>query len=85
MYVARGAKDDCGDISAVQAQLNQGIQNVLSTDEAVLVQLSSGQCVAWGNAARGGDIAAVQVQLNEGVESVWSIGANICKEQRCSK
>ena len=63
-YVARGAKDDCGDISAVQAQLNQGIQNVLSTDEAVLVQLSSGQLVACGEKDYGGNICAVQAQLN---------------------
>ena len=62
--MARGAKDDCGDISAVQAQLNQGIQNVLSTDEAVLVQLSSGQFVAYSEKDYGGDICAVQAQLN---------------------
>ena len=39
-------------------------RHVLSTDEAVLVQLSSGQFVAYSEKDYGGDICAVQAQLN---------------------
>eukprot|EP00439_Symbiodinium_sp_Y106_P025448 s3662_g3.t1 len=46
---------------------------VWTTRQALLVQLDTGECLAWGDATLGGELSdAHKAQLEKGVKSVWS-------------
>ena len=70
-----------GDISAVKAQLDHGIEHVWSTRSASLVQLKSGEVVVWGDRSTD-EMAAVKAQLDQGIEHVWSTGINFLVQLR---
>ena len=80
--VAWGDRRYGGDISAVKAQLDHGIEHVWSTRSASLVQLKSGEVVVWGDRSNGDEMAAVKAHLDQGIEHVWSTGINFLVQLR---
>merc|ERR1712172_236612 len=44
------------------------------TRALLLVQITSGKVVAWGDLNGGGDISGVKEVLDQGIDKVWSTG-----------